>query len=300
MLGAMRRNWALAALLSLAVPVPAPADTAYTKEIETWRARREERLRADGGWLTVVGLNWLKEGPNTLGAQQGSDIPLPSPAAARVGVIELAKGKVSVRVEPGVRVTAGGAPVTAMDLRPDTAKDGPDVLVLGPLSLHVIERGGRYAIRLKDNESARRRQFTGLKWFPVREQYRVQGRFQPHPASKRILIPNVLGTEEEMVSPGYVVFQLNGVEHRLEPVLEEPEAKELFFIFRDRTAGKDTYPAGRFLYAPLPKDGTVTLDFNKAYSPPCAFTAFATCPLPPKQNRMQTRVEAGEKRPPGH
>src|SRR5688572_12231191 len=121
-----------------------------------------------------------------------------------------------------------------MALRPDSAKDGPDVLVLGPLALHVIERGGRYAIRLKDNQSARRRQFTGLKWFPVKEQYRVQARFQPHAASKRILIPNVLGTEEEMVSPGYVVFQLNGLEHRLEPVLEDPDAQELFFIFRDR------------------------------------------------------------------
>jgi uncharacterized protein len=300
MLGTMRRAWALAALLSLAVPARAPADTAYTKEIEAWRTKREERLKADGGWLTVVGLNWLKEGPNTLGSDRASDIVLPSSAPARLGVIELAGGKASVRVEPGVKVTLNGAPVTTTDLRPDTAQDGPDVLVLGPLSLHVIERGGRYAIRLKDNESVRRRQFTGLKWFPVKEQYRVQARFQPHPASKRILIPNILGTEEEMVSPGYVVFQLNGVEHRLEPVLEEPGAKELFFIFRDRTAGKDTYPAGRFLYSPLPKDGTVTLDFNKAYTPPCAFTAFATCPLPPKQNRLETRVEAGEKRPPGH
>jgi uncharacterized protein (DUF1684 family) len=296
----MRRTWAVAALVSLAMPPLAGADAAYKKEIEAWRTKREERLRADGGWLTVVGLNWLKEGPNTLGSDRGNDIVLPAPAPAKVGVIELSKGKASVRVQPGVRVTANQAPVTAMDLRPDTAKDGPDVLVLGPLALHVIERGGRYAVRVKDKESVRRRQFTGLKWFPVREEYRVQARFQPHAVNKRILIPNVLGTEEEMISPGYVTFQLNGVEHRLEPVLEDPSAQELFFIFRDGTAGKDTYPAGRFLYTPLPKDGTVVLDFNQAYSPPCAFTAFATCPLPPKQNRMETRVEAGEKRPAGH
>jgi uncharacterized protein len=300
MLGCMRRTWAVAALLAVASPPSLRADAAYTKEVESWRAKREERLRADGGWLTVVGLNWLKEGANTFGSDRANDVVLPSPAPPRAGVIELAQGKLNVRVEPGARVTAAGSPVTAMALRADTAKGGPDVLVLGPLALHVIERGGRYAIRLKDNQSVRRRQFTGLKWFPVKEQYRVQARFQPHAASKRILIPNVLGTEEEMVSPGYVVFQLNGTEHRLEPVLEDPEAQELFFIFRDRTAGKETYPAGRFLYAPLARDGLVTLDFNKAYSPPCAFTAFATCPLPPKQNRMETRVEAGEKRPPGH
>jgi uncharacterized protein (DUF1684 family) len=163
--------------------------------------------------------------------------------------------------------------------------------------MYVIERGGRFALRVKDPESARRRSFRGLDWFPVRESYRVTARFVPYEPPKAIPIANVLGTVEPMPSPGYVVFSLNGREFHLDPVLEDPAAKELFFIFRDETAGKQTYPAGRFLYADLPKDGRVVLDFNKAYSPPCAFTSFATCPLPPRQNRLDVRIEAGEKRP---
>ncbi len=184
-----------------------------------------------------------------------------------------------------------------MELRADTASGGPDVLVLGPLSLQVIERGGRYGIRLKDNASARRREFAGLQWYPVSEAHRVVARFVPHATPKTIPIANVLGQEDQQPSPGYVVFTIGGQEVRLEPILEAPDAKELFFIFKDPTAGRDTYPAGRYLYTDLPKDGAVTLDFNKAYSPPCAFTAYATCPLPPPQNRLPVRIEAGEKKP---
>jgi uncharacterized protein (DUF1684 family) len=138
------------------------------------------------------------------------------------------------------------------------------------------------------------KEFTGLRWFPVQEDYRVEGRFVPYTSAKTIAVPNILGQVEEMPSPGYVAFTIGGREVRLDPVLEEPGASELFFIFRDQTTGKETYPAGRFLYAAMPKDGRVTLDFNKAYSPPCAFTPFATCPLPPKQNRLPVRIEAGE------
>jgi len=158
----------------------------------------------------------------------------------------------------------------------------------------VIERGGRYGIRLKDRESALLKEFGGLRWFPVREDYRVEARFVPHASPMKIAVPNILGQVEELPSPGYAAFTIGGREVRLDPVLEEPGATELFFIFRDQTTGKQTYPAGRFLYAPMPKDGRVTLDFNKAYSPPCAFTPYATCPLPPKQNRLSVRIEAGE------
>jgi hypothetical protein len=150
---------------------------------------------------------------------------------------------------------------------------------------------------LKDNASARRREFAGLKWYPVSEAHRVVARFVPHASPKTIPIANVLGQEDAQPSPGYVVFRIGDRELRLEPILEDPDAKELFFIFKDATAGRDTYPAGRYLYTALPKDGTVTLDFNKAYSPPCAFTAYATCPLPPPQNRLAVRIEAGEKKP---
>ena len=284
---------AAAVVLALAAAATSP----YVGEIEQWRAKREERLKADNGWLTVSGLFWLKDGASTFGSAAGNDIVLPASAPARAGVIQFSGGKASVRVEPGVRILSGDKPVTAMDLRADTASGGPDVLVLGALSLQVIERGGRYGIRLKDNDNPRRKAFAGTQWYPVSEAHRVTARFVPHPAPKTIPIANVLAQEDQQPSPGYAVFTIDGQEVRLDPILEEPDAKELFFIFKDPTSGRDTYPAGRYLYTDLPKDGTVTLDFNKAVSPPCAFTAYATCPLPPPQNRLAVRIEAGEKKP---
>ena len=284
-------------LIAGVLAVAAAAGTPYVAEVEQWRAKREERLKADGGWLTVSGLFWLKDGANTLGSAPGNDIVLPASAPARLAVVDFTGGKATVRVEPGVRVLSGDKPVTTMELKADTASGGPDVLVHGPLSLQVIERGGRYGIRLKDNQSPRRREFAGLQWYPVNQAHRLTARFVPHAAPKTIPIANVLGQEDQQPSPGYVVFTLGGKELRLDPILEAPDAKELFFIFKDKTAGRDTYPAGRYLYTELPKDGVVTLDFNKAYSPPCAFTAFATCPLPPPQNRLTVRIEAGEKKP---
>jgi uncharacterized protein (DUF1684 family) len=284
----------LAFLLALAA-----ADTPYVEEIGKWRAAREQRLKADGGWLTVSGLFWLKDGANTVGSAKGSDVLLPPSAPARAGVIDFAPGgEATLRPEPGVRIEAGGKAVAGpMALRADTADGGPDVLVMGPVSLQVIERGGRYGVRMKDNEAERRRTFAGLTWYPASEAYRVTARFVPHAEPRTIPIANVLGQVDELASPGYAVFTLGGTEVRLHPVLETPDARELFFIFKDATSGRDTYPAGRYLYTPLAKDGTLVLDFNRAYSPPCAFTPYATCPLPPPQNRLKVRIEAGEKKP---
>ncbi len=271
----------------------------YFHEIEDWRAKREEGLRAPDGWLSVVGLHWLREGTSTVGSAEGSDIRLPLPAPPRVGTIDFTNGKAVIHVAPGVTVKSQDKPVAELELHSD--KGGkPDVLAIGPVTLYVIERGGRQALRVKDTESAQRRRFRGLEWYPVREALRIRARFTPYDPPKKIPIANVLGMVELMPSPGYVTFQLGGRELRLDPVLEEPDAKELFFILKDMTAGKDTYPAGRFLYAEMPKAGQVVLDFNKAYSPPCAFTSFATCPLPPRQNRLDVRVEAGEKKPAEH
>lgn len=288
----------LGAVLASAPPVRAPSPD-YVHEIEGWRAQREEGLRAPDGWLSVVGLHWLREGTNTIGSAEGSDIRLPLSAPPRVGTIEFSRGRAVIRVAPGVTVKSKDAPITELELHSDH-QGKPDLLAVGPITLYVIERGGRHALRIKDTESPRRRQFRGLEWYPVRESYRVQARFTPYDPPKKIPIANVLNTVEPMPSPGYVTFHLGGRELRLDPVLEEPDAKELFFIFKDMTAGKETYPAGRFLYAEMPKDGQVVLDFNKAYSPPCAFTSFATCPLPPRQNRLDVRIEAGEKKPAGH
>lgn len=287
----------LAAVLASAQASP-PSAQGYAHEIEGWRAKREEGLRAPDGWLSVVGLHWLHEGSSTLGSAKGNDVLLPLPAPARVGSIEVAKGRAVIHADPAARVEAAGKPITELELHSD--KNGePDVLAVGPVGMYVIERGGRLALRVKDPESARRRSFRGLEWYPVRESFRVRARFVPYDPVKEIPIANVLGMVEPMPSPGYVTFTVAGREVRLDPVLEAPGAKELFYIFRDATAGTETYPAGRFLYSDMPKDGEVVLDFNKAYSPPCAFTSFATCPLPPRQNRFDVRIEAGEKRPAG-
>ena len=249
----------------------------YQAEIAHWRQQRETSLRRDGGWLTVTGLFWLREGQNRVGKGAGNDIELPD-GPAHAGVFELHKGKVTAKL--------GGS---ARELRPDT----DDLVQVGRLRLYVIQRADRLAIRMKDPESEFLREFHGLDYFPAREEYRLTARFVAEP--RKIPIANIVGQNELDDSPGYVVFSLRGRQFRLYPVLEEPRAQELFFIFRDQTAGKETYGAGRFLYTDLPKDGRVVLDFNKAYNPPCAFTPYATCPLPPAENRLAVRIEAGEK-----
>jgi len=268
----------------------------YRAGVETWRQQRLARLTSDEGWLTVAGLFWLKEGPNRFGSGPGNDIVLPAGSApARAGTFELRAGKASVRVEAGVTVTSGGKPVKALDLRPDLPGP-PDTLALGDLTLFVIKRQDRFGIRLRDKNSPLRKEFTGLTWFPIREKYRVTARWVAYVPPREIEIPNVLGQIDRLPCPGYASFALDRKELRLEPVIEVPGDKELFYIFRDETAGKETYPAGRFFYSDMPKDGKVVLDFNKAYNPPCAFTPYATCPLPPPQNRLPVRIEAGEKR----
>jgi uncharacterized protein len=281
-------------LTFLALGAASSAPSSYDSEIATWRAEREARLKDDGGWLTVAGLFWLTDGDSRFGSDPSGEIELPAGAPARVGVITLHAGETRFRLEDGVSGTIEGKPVTSGVLQPDTS-GRPDVLAIGRLTLQVIERGGRYGIRLKDLDAERRKSFPGLRWFPVKESYRVVARLVRAPGT--ISITNVLGQVSEMPRPGHLVFTLGGTELTLDPVLEEPDATELFVMFWDPTAPKETYGAGRFLYADLPKDGEVILDFNKAYSPPCAFTPYATCPLPPKQNRLPVRVEAGELAP---
>jgi hypothetical protein len=274
---------------------PTTADEAYRALVQKWRADREAQLKKDGGWLTLAGLFWLKEGPNRFGADPAGDIVLPEGSAPpKAGVFELKGEQVTVALQPGANGRIGGKAVSgAVAMQPDTA-GSPDVLEMGSLSLSVIKRGDRLGIRLKDKNSAVRKSFTGLKWFDVKEDYRVEARWVSYPQPKPVRVPNILGQTETMPSPGHADFTLNGKAVRVDGVLEDPQAEQLFFILRDQTSGKETYGAGRFLYAELPKGGKVVLDFNKAYNPPCAFTPYATCPLPPPQNWMPVRVEAGE------
>jgi uncharacterized protein len=266
------------------------AETPYQTSVEQWRRQQERELRADSGWLTVAGLFWLKPGANTAGSDASSEIVLPR-GPAKLGEFDFEEGQTTFRPAAGAAVSVNGKPAgKASKLKPDS-EGQPDQVQLNGLSMFVIQRGDRYAIRLKDVDSKFRREFTGRHWFPVKPGYLVTGNFVAYDQPKLIAIPNVLRETSQMPSPGYVQFTLDGRSLRLDPVLEEDH---LFFIFRDETSGKGTYPPGRFLNAELPKDGKVLLDFNKAYNPPCAFTPFATCPLPPKQNRLPVRIEAGE------
>ncbi|HTU02348.1 MAG TPA: DUF1684 domain-containing protein [Candidatus Sulfotelmatobacter sp.] len=264
-------------MLPLLAAAALAAVSTYQSEMAEWRRNREARLKADGGWLSVAGLFWLHEGVNHVGKNAANDIVLPD-GPEKAGTFELRGDKVTATLDGKTRAIE---------------HDSDDAAKVGRLSLYIIKRGDKFGIRLKDPDSEYRRDFHGIEYYPADEQYRVTARFVAEP--RQIPILNILGQTEPSECPGYAVFRLHGQELRLYPILEEPGAKELFYIFRDQTTGKETYGAGRFLYSDMPKDGKVVLDFNKAYNPPCAFSPYATCPLPPKENRLDVRIEAGEK-----
>jgi len=276
--------------------VPAP-DPAYVAEVEAWRAERLERLTADDGWLTVVGLDWLQAGVNRFGSDPASEIPLVAPDIPELaGTVELlADGSVVARAAEGAAVTVDGAPLVESVLRSD-AQGTPDIVGVGRLRFYLIDRGGRLGARIKDPEAAARRKFKGIEHFPIDPRYRVTARLEPYPTPREVQVPTVLGTPTPMLAPGVLRFTLLGNELTLEPYQESPDEASYFLIFRDRTSGDTTYGGGRFLDAAAAgADGTTVLDFNLAYSPPCAFTPHATCPLPPPQNSLRVAVEAGEK-----
>ncbi len=263
--------------------------TSFIKAQQTWRAEREAALTAPAGWLSVAGLFWVREGVQTIGSDPASDIVLPASAPAQVGTVTMANGKVSLQPRGGVVVTANG------DALPETLKsdaDGrPDKVQVGDLTISVIKRGKRIGLRMWDPNSRARKEFKGRHWFAPDGAFVIKARFVPHKKGKMIPILNVLGDTEPSPNPGYVEFRLKGKACRLEAIAE---GDELFFNFQDATSGKETYAAGRFLNTEGPKNGFVTLDFNRAVNPPCAFTAFATCPLPPKGNVLKVRIAAGE------
>lgn len=279
-------------VLLAVVAVAASAQDSYDKTIQKWRAEREAKLTAEDGWLTVTGLFWLREGQNEFGSAPTNDIVLPPGAAPdKLGSFEWLNGKITLRVAEGATVTANGKVVRELVLHSETVKR-PDVIEAGDLSFLLLKRGDRWGIRLKDKNSFARQNFAGLRWYPAKESFRITAEFIAYEQPKEIPIVNVLGDIENYKSPGLLKFKLNGQEYTLEPV--NTGGDRLFIIFRDLTSNKTTYAASRFLYADASKDGKVILDFNQAINPPCAFTAYATCPLPPKQNRLNVAIEAGE------
>ena len=261
----------------------------YRQQVEQWRAEHQSKLTADDGWLTVVGLDWLKEGDNRVGADPSNEVPLPPGSAPqRVAVITLHAGNAVLHPAPGVPLTLNGKAATVTALREDD-----DILAIRHLKFYLIRRGDRAGIRLKDNDSAARKHFQGLSWYPMDPAWRIQAKFTAWPTPHNLVFHNTIGQQETEPSPGYVTFQKDGREFRLEAMVDEGK---LFFVLRDQTSGKTTYGASRFLYAEQPHNGTVWLDFNQTENPPCAFTAYATCPLPPPQNRLALAITAGEKK----
>jgi len=285
----------LISIAGLAASAFAAADESFQRTERAWRDGRVKRLTSPNGWLTLVGLHWLEPGENVFGSDPDCAVPLPAgKAPKRAGVLVLESGVVRIKPAPDTGFMLDGKPVVAQALADDTMEK-PDVVTRGDLSFVVIKRGDRVGIRVKDSQSQVLKSFKGLDYFPADPKWRVTASFAPYATPKKVTIPTVLGTTDSMEAPGLVTFTIGGKTLTLEPVVEDPSDAKLFFIFKDQTSAKETYGAGRFLYADMPKDGKVVLDFNHAYNPPCAFTPYATCPLPPKQNWLTIRVDAGEK-----
>lgn len=270
-------------------------DANYLKSIDDWHQKRVERLKAPDSWLSLAGLYWLTEGENSFGAGPSNDVVFPpEKGPAEMGVFILENGRVTVKVKKGVGIYHDGAPVTTLEMKSDASGD-PTVLSHGSLSWLVIQRGEQIGIRLRDSANPRIAGFKGIERFPVSEKWRIEAEFKPYDRVKILSVPTVLGTIDKSPCSGALVFEIDGREYRLDPIADEG-SPGFFIIFGDATNGKETYGAGRFLGAEAAgPDGKVILDFNKAYNPPCAFSPFATCPLPPKQNVLPVAIKAGEK-----
>jgi hypothetical protein len=264
----------------------------YLVSTEAWRQEMEKNLRAPNGWLALAGLSWLHEGANLIGADPAADVRLPAGTASpNLGRIEVHGSEAVLHVTGDEPIVLLGTPVERIALVPDV-DDSPTYVDHGELRLVLIRRGPRLGIRLWDKRRAERSTFPGRKWYPIDPAWRVTASFAAHDPPLALSVPNVQGEVNQEKAIGKVVFTISGTSCSLEALTEEDG--ELFLIFADPTNGDTTYPSGRFLYAAAPSDGGVVLDFNRAYSPPCAFTPFATCPLPPMENRLAVRVEAGE------
>lgn len=280
--------------ISAAPPAHAAGTDDYLQELGTWQHQREENLRSRDGWLTLVGLFLLSQGDNSFGSAADNKLVFPAKAPAHAGVLHVAGDQVQIEAAADAGITTEDQPVTRMTLRPDS-DENPTVLSMGTFTFFVIARGEQLFVRLKDSESPALAEFRGIDRFPASPTWRIEARFEPYNPPHKITVPNVLGTSFDETSPGAVVFELNGKTYRLDPVGEPDQS--LFLIFGDQTNGPVTYGGGRFLSADPPgPDGKVILDFNRAYNPPCAFTPYATCPLPPRQNKLAVRIEAGEKK----
>lgn len=270
------------------------AEAEYRQQVEAWHARRIARLTAPDGWLSLVGLEWLRRGITLIGSAAGNDIVL-ARAPPHLGAVEWGRdGVLRLTLQPGTGATVDGVPATQATLL-DDSHPAPTRVAFGSTHFVAIDRGGRKGLRVRDSAAPTRTRFRGIERFPVDPAWRIVADWRPREPPYRLATTTVIGTTETYPAPGTAVFECEGVRCELYPVLEAPGDRQLFLIFRDRTSGHETYGAARFLYADPPRDGRIVLDFNRAYNPPCAFTAYATCPLAPPENRLAVAVRAGER-----
>jgi uncharacterized protein (DUF1684 family) len=280
-------------LMSANVETSKPSSD-YTQQIETWRAQRVERLKAPNGWLSLIGLHWLKDGKNSIGSAKDNDVVL-AKGPAHLGAISLKGGKATIELDAKADASIDDKKTKSAELLDDT-HEKPTTVAFGTASFYMIDRNGKKGLRVKDSAAETRTHFAGIDSFAIDPSWRVEAKWEAYTPAHSLDIPTVLGTVDKMPVPGKATFTRGGKTYTLLPVLEDKDAKELWFIFADRTSGKETYGAARFLYADMPKDGKLVIDFNKAYNPPCAFTPYATCPLAPPENRLDLAVTAGEKK----
>jgi uncharacterized protein (DUF1684 family) len=270
----------------------------YKQGIEQWHAGRVERLTAPDGWLSLIGLEWLKPGDNRIGSAVDNDIVLKA-GPAHLGVVTLAAdGSVQLTLSADSGALIDGKPIAQAVLVDDAhAGDAaPTTVSFGTASFYAIDRSGRKGLRVKDTNAPTRQHFAGIESFPIDPSWRIEATWVPAKPGETLEMGTAIGTVDKFPVPGKLEFTRDGQSFELLPVIEEPDDAQYFVVFADRTSGKETYGAARFVYVDPPKDGKVVLDFNKAYNPPCAFTPFATCPLAPPENRLDIRVTAGEKK----
>jgi len=265
----------------------------YHTSLESWKAARLASLKGPSGYLNLAGLFWLKQQQSTFGSAADSDIVFPPAAPPNIGVFQWLDGQVVLAVQPQVIVLHEGTPVTRIRML-DDASEAPVTVAYGSLTWTVIQRDGKFAVRLRDFDHPALRDFPGIDYYLPDTAMQVRALLEPYAVPREVRVDTVIeGLDYRPRSPGILKFLLGGEAFELEAYQANDQ---LLLIFGDQTSGYDTYPAGRFLYADQPdQDGYTMLDFNKAENPPCAFNDFATCPVASPRNRLKTRVEAGER-----
>lgn len=270
------------------------ATKTYRQTINEWRAERNETIRRENGWLSLAGLYWLKLGRNQFGSDSKAEIQLPARISENVGYFEYNGKSVSLRTNPKEKVLVNDKPTDFAILQPDIS-DNPSFIKFEGIQLVVIQRGNRMGVRMWDNQSEKRASFPTRTWYDIDENFRIPVTFTAYERPKMAYFPDLTGEKAEFPVEGYITFELGGKKQKLD--INKEDDGLLFLRFWDPTSEDETYPTGRYLIADTEDDGKVYLDFNKAYSPPCAFTDFATCVFAPEQNHLDVRITAGESFP---